>query len=81
MLDWDGVTDDLRQNVRWSGSSRHRQKKSRRKCKREGAYCIYHFEVREGGRWERDRAYRWKNGGGRGGEMRRWEREVEAEVR
>ena len=27
VLDWDGVTDDLRQNVRWRGSSKHRRKK------------------------------------------------------
>ena len=26
VIDWDGVTNDLRQNVRWSGSSRQRWK-------------------------------------------------------
>ena len=77
------MTDDLRQNVRWSGSNRHRGKKLRRKCKREGAYCIYHFEMGEDGRWEREgslsmekqrRRRRWDaevgEGGRGGGEVR-----------
>ncbi|XP_078168520.1 endonuclease 2-like [Carex rostrata] len=44
VLDWDGVTDDLRQNVCWSGSCRHRWEKMEAEVREAEA------EVGEGGR-------------------------------